>query len=199
MIPVDAVLPLWLKIAYTLFVLVLIPIYLKHWGAGNFLWFSDIALFGTLLALWLESGVIASMMAISVLLPEVVWNVGFFGRLLTGKNIGSLAAYMFDSSKPLYVRSLSLFHVVLPVLLIWLVHKLGYAAHAWFGQTLLAWIVLPITYLFTDPKENVNWVYGPSSKPQTVIPERWYLLLVMLFFPLFVYLPTHLILRAVFG
>jgi len=199
MIPVDAVLPLWLKVAYTVFVLVLIPIYLKHWGAGNFLWFSDIALFGTLLALWLESSVIASMMAISVLLPEVVWNVGFFGRLLTGKNMGTLAAYMFDSSKPLYVRSLSLFHVVLPVLLIWLVHKLGYAAHAWLGQTLLAWIVLPLTYLVTDPKENVNWVYGPSSEPQTVIPKRLYLLLVMLFFPLFVYLPTHLILRAAFG
>jgi len=139
------------------------------------------------------------MMAISVLLPEVVWNVGFFGRLLTGKNMGTLAAYMFDSSKPLYVRSLSLFHVVLPVLLIWLVHKLGYAAHAWLGQTLLAWIVLPLTYLVTDPKENVNWVYGPSSEPQTVIPKRLYLLLVMLFFPLFVYLPTHLILRAAFG
>ena len=199
MIPADAVLPLWLKIAYTVFVLILVPIYLKHWGAGNFLWFSDIALFGTLLALWLESSFVASMMAISVLLPEFVWNVGFFGRLLTGRNVGSLAAYMFDPGKSLYVRSLSLFHVFLPVLLVWLIYKLGYAVHAWIAQTLLACIVLPLTYLLTDRTENVNWVHGPSSKPQTVMPARLYLLLVMLFFPLFVYLPTHFILRALFG
>ncbi len=198
MIPVDAVLPLWLKIAYTVFVLILVPIYLKHWGVGNFLWFSDIALFGTLVALWLESSFVASMMAISILLPDVVWNVGFFGRLLTGRNVGGLAAYMFDSRKPLYVRALSLFHVFLPVLLVWLTYKLGYAVHAWIAQTLLAWIVLPLTYLLTDRAENVNWVHGPSSKPQTVMPPRLYLLLVTLFFPLLVYLPTHLILRALF-
>jgi hypothetical protein len=192
-------LPLWLKIAYTVFVAILVPIYLKHWGAGNFLWFSDIALFGTLLALWCESSFIASMMAISVLLPEVVWNVGFFGRLLTGKNVGSLASYMFDSSKPLHVRSLSLFHVFLPVLLIWLIYRLGYAPQAWIAQTLLAWIVLPLSYLLTDPKENVNWVRGPSSEPQTVISAPLYLLLVMVFFPLVIHLPTHLVLRVLFA
>jgi hypothetical protein len=198
-IPADPAIPLWLKIAYTAFVAVLVPVYFKHWGPGNFLWFSDIALFGTLLALWIESSFLASMMTIAVLLPEVIWNVGFFGRLLTGKNTGSLSAYMFDSSKPLYVRALSLFHVFLPMLLVWLIHTLGYAAHAWMAQTLLAWIVLPMTYLLTDREENVNWVYGPTSKPQTVISERLYLLLVMLAFPLLVYLPTHLILRVIIG
>jgi hypothetical protein len=96
---------------YTAFVAFLAPIYLKHWGPGNFLWFSDIALFATLLALWIESGFLASMMSIAVLLPEVAWNVDFFGRLLTGKNVRGLSAYMFDSRKPLYVRALSLFHV----------------------------------------------------------------------------------------
>jgi hypothetical protein len=198
-IPADPAIPLWLKIAYTAFVAVLVPVYFKHWGPGNFLWFSDIALFGTLLALWIESSFLASMMTIAVLLPEVIWNVGLFGRLLTGKNTGSLSAYMFDSSKPLYVRALSLFHVFLPMLLVWLIHTLGYAAHAWMAQTLLAWIVLPMTYLLTDREENVNWVYGPTSKPQTVISERLYLLLVMLAFPLLVYLPTHLILRVIIG
>jgi len=195
----DPAIPLWLKIAYTAGVAVLVPIYAKHWGIRNFLWFSDLALFGTLLALWIESSFVASMMSIAVLVPEVVWNVGFFGRLLTGKNFGGLAAYMFDSPKPLYVRALSLFHVFLPVLLIWLIHTLGYAAHAWIAQTVLAWIVLPLTYLLTDREQNVNWVYGPKSKPQTLISERMYLLLLMLAFPVFVYLPTHLMLSAIFG
>jgi hypothetical protein len=39
--------PLWLKIAYTLFICVLAPVYVVQYGPGNFLWFSDIALFVT--------------------------------------------------------------------------------------------------------------------------------------------------------
>ena len=191
--------PLWLKIAYTGFIVVLVPIYTRHWGVRNFLWFSDIALFGTLLALWVESGFVASMMAIAVLLPEVVWNLSFFGRLLIGKDFGGLAQYMFDSCKPRYVRALSLFHVFLPVLMVWLIATLGYAKQAWIAQTVLAWIILPLTYLVTDRDENINWVYGPTSKPQAVLPERMYLLLVMLAFPLLIYLPTHLLLLAFFG
>jgi hypothetical protein len=56
-----------------------------------------------------------------------------------------------------------------------------------------------VTYALTEPADNVNWVYGPGSKPQTRISPRAYLVLVMLFFPLVIYLPTHLLLRALFG
>jgi hypothetical protein len=51
----------------------------------------------------------------------------------------------------------------------------------------------------TDPADNVNWVYGSGSTPQTHIGSRAYLVPVMLFFPLVVYLPTHLLLRALLG
>ena len=47
--------PLWIKIAYTLFICVLVPVYWVQYGPGNFLWFSDIALFVTAAALWLET------------------------------------------------------------------------------------------------------------------------------------------------
>lgn len=144
-------------------------------------------------ALWLESGFMASAIAIAVLLPEVAWNVGYFGRLLTGRNMGTLAAYMFDPAKPRYLRALSLFHVVLPVLLLFLIARLGYAERAWLATTAFAWVVLPLTYWLTGREENVNWVYGPAT-----MPEPLYLALLMLGFPLLVYLPTHLILRALF-
>ena len=190
--------PLWLKIAYTAFVAVIVPVYLRYWGVGNFLWFSDLALFATLFALWLESSLIASMAAVAVLLPEVVWNIDFFGRLATGKRAGGLAGYMFDARQPLYVRALSLFHVFLPVLLLWLIYVLGYARQAWLAQSLVACIVLPLSYFATAREQNVNWVYGPGSKPQTRIAPHVYLLLVMLGFPLLIYLPTHFILRQIF-
>lgn len=190
--------PLWGKIVYTLFLCVLVPAYWVHWGPRNFLWFSDIALLTTGVALWLESALLASMMTVAIALPELVWNVDFFGRLVTGRHPFGLSEYMFDARKPGLLRALSLFHVVLPVLLIWTVHRLGYDPRAWIFQTVVALIVLPVTYWLTDPADNVNWVYGPGGKPQTWMTPRAYLAAVMVFFPLVVYLPTHLLLRALF-
>lgn len=186
--------PLWIKILYALFLCILIPIYFKKYGPANFLWFSDIALFGTGIALWLESSLIASMMAVGVLLPELAWNIEYFFRLLTGKKIGGLSDYMFDKKKPLYLRGLSLFHVILPVLMLYLLAVLGYDERALTYQIFLSWTVLLLTYALTDPNENINWVFGPGGKPQKKISSLLYLFLLMLFFPLLIFLPTHFLL-----
>jgi len=195
---VDLV-PLWIKLVYTLFLGVLVPVYWVHWGPQNFLWFSDIALLVTAVALWRESALLASMMTLAIALPELAWNVDFFGRLLTGRQALGLSGYMFDTTRPLGLRALSLFHIVLPIVLIWLVHRLGYDDRAWGFQTGVALVVLPVTFWLTDPKDNVNWVYGPGSKPQTWIGRPAYLALIMVFFPLAIYLPTHVLLRALLG
>src|SRR5687768_2105178 len=100
--------PLWLKLVYGLFVIVLVPVYWRQYGPANFLWFSDIALFGGLAALWLESSLIASTMAVGALLLELAWNVDFFVRLITGTNLTGLSNYMFDDRRSLAIRSLSL-------------------------------------------------------------------------------------------
>ncbi len=191
--------PLWIKIAYTLFVAVTVAVYTVKYSLGNFLWFSDIALLTTVPALWLESSLLASMVAVGIVLPEVLWNVSFFGQLLTGRRVTGLTDYMFDPHKPLYLRALSLFHVFLPVMLLWMIHVLGYAPAAWIAQTALAWVVLPLTYFFSNPEENVNWVFGPGANPQKRIPPLIYLGLLMIGFPVLVYLPTHLLLQMLFN
>ncbi len=195
----DSLIPLWIKLAYTLFVAITVPVYAIKYSRGNFLWFSDIALLATVAALWFENRFLASMMAVGVLLPEVVWNVGYFWQLLTGKRVSGLSDYMFDSRKPLYLRALSLFHVFLPALLVWMIARLGYEPEAWIAQTALAWFVLPLCYRFTDPAENVNWVFGFGNKPQKLMPPLAYLGLLMVGFPVLIYLPTHLLLRSLFG
>lgn len=189
--------PLWIKAATTLFVLVLAPVYAAHYGLAHFLWFSDIALLIAAAALWRESRLLTSMMAVGVLLAEAVWNLDFFGRLLTGFFPVGFTGYMFDPEKPLFLRGLSLFHVFLPILLLWTVVRLGYDRRALWAQTLLAWIVLLVSFFFTSPPENINWVFGPG-KPQTMMPPLIYLFLMMIALPLLVYLPTHLILKKFF-
>jgi len=192
--------PFWIKLSYTAFAVVTVAVYAVKYPLWNFLWGSDIALIATVPALWLESSLLASMMLVGILLPELVWNAAFFGRLLTGKRLVGLTDYMFDPTKPRYLRAISLFHVFLPPLLLWMVARLGYDSDALFGQALLTWVLLPLTYWLADPKvENVNWVFGWTSKPQTRIPPLAYLALMMIGSPLLIYLPIHLLLRALFN
>jgi hypothetical protein len=191
--------PLWIKISYTLFICILVPVYWKQYGPGNFLWFSDLALFVTAAALWLESSLLASMMALSVVVLESIWIIDFLIGLIAGSSVIGLSAYMFDSKIPLWIRALSLFHIVLPLLLVWLLYRLGYDRRALLAQTLLAWIVLPLSYFLTKPADNVNWVYGLGGGTQKWMPAPLYLVLLMIAFPLVLYLPTHFLLKRLFN
>jgi hypothetical protein len=193
------VIPLWIKVAYTLMVATIVPVYFVHYGALNFLWFSDIALIVTGIALWDENRLLASMMAVAVLLPEALWNISFFARLLGGVRVSGLADYMFDGAIPLWIRGLSLFHIPMPLALLWMLHTLGYDSRALPAQTALAWVVFPVTYVLSDPKDNINWVFGPGPRPQRRLPPRVYLALLLIVFPLIVYVPTHVLLCVLFG
>jgi hypothetical protein len=138
------------------------------------------------------------MMALAVLLPELAWNVDFLGRLLTGRRLFGMSAYMFDPAMPRYLRALSLFHIPLPVGSVWLVHRLGYDRRAFLLQSLLALVVLAVSYWVTDPAENVNWVHGLGRR-QRRMPPWAYLALLTVSFWLVLYLPPHLVLRALFA
>lgn len=188
--------PLWLKFAYTLLVCVILVVNWRNYGPRNFLWFSDIALLIAVPALWWENGLLASMMALSIVALDVAWNVDFFGGLMTGRSLFGLGDYMFDERIPWPVRLVSLFHIWFPALLLWMVYRLGYDERALLAQTVLAWVVLPVSYLFvTEESENINWVRGLRGEPQKWMPGGLYLVLLMIALPLFIYLPSHLVLK----
>lgn len=197
--PLRVRLPFTLKLADTLYVALLVPVYWRHYGPGNFLWFSDLALIGSVPALWREDRRWISMSALSILLPEIPWNIGYFTRLLTGRELFGLSHYMFDRRNPVWIRALSFFHIWLPPLLLWSVRRLGYDRRALTAQIVAGEIVLATSYVVTTPEENVNWVYGPGQKRQRSIPAALYLAGVMLFFPVCVWWPTHRILARLFG
>ncbi len=190
--------PLGVKVSVTVFVCVLIPVYWVQYGPGNFLWFSDVALLLTVPALWLESALLASMICLAIGLLEIVWTIDFVVRLITGVSLVGLSRYMFNPRIPILIRALSLFHIALAPLSLWMVYKLGYDGRALGWQTLLAWIVLPMSYWLTDPSENVNWVYGFRNQRLNFIPAPVYVGLLMVLFPVIIYFPTHLLLKGLF-
>ena len=197
-------LPLAVKLGFTAFMAVLVPIYWVNYGPTNFLYFCDVALFLTLIAVWTEHPLPASMAAVGILIPQAGWVIDFICGFAGFHPIG-LTAYMFDSSKPLYARGLSLFHGWLPFMLVYLVAKLGYDRRALKSWTLVAWTVMLISYFFlpgptttppADAPVNVNYVHGFSdTEPQKWMNPQLFFATLMTALPLIVYLPTHLVLR----
>jgi hypothetical protein len=128
--------PLWVKLGYTAFMAVLVPVYLRDYGPTNFLYFCDVALLMTLVAVWSESPLWASAPLVGILAPQLFWMVDFLGEA-AGFRLTGMTGYMFDPNKPLFTRGLSFFHFWLPWLLVFLVVRLGFDRRAW-----LTWAVL---------------------------------------------------------
>jgi hypothetical protein len=194
---------MWLKIAYTAFIAVLVPVYWVNYGPSNFLYFCDLALLVTLAAIWLESPLLASMPAVGILAPQALWVADFFANM-AGHPIVGMTDYMFDASLPLQLRALSLFHGWLPFLLLFLVWRLGYDHRAFRAWTVLALGVLFVCYVFMPPPSpnagaaavNINYVYGMSDKAaQTWMPGWAWLMLLMVALPTLLFAPVHLALK----
>ena len=189
--------PLWFKLAYTAFVLYVMAVWWKHYGWKNFLWFSDIAFIGAVPAMWLESGALSSVLTVAVLLPELLWNLDYVLRLLLRRRITGLTDYMFEPERPLLLRGLSLFHVPLPLVLLWLVAAYGYDASVGLpGAVVLAAVVLPWSRVLSTPEKNINWTYGLGAKRVTW-PGWVFLPVLFLGFVLFVFVPTDWLLRFI--
>ncbi len=73
--------PLWLKLAYTAFMAVLVPVYWHYYGPTNFLYFCDLALLITLVGIWIESPLLVSMCAVGILAPQALWVADFLSTL----------------------------------------------------------------------------------------------------------------------
>ncbi len=206
----DRHIPTWVKVAYSAFVAVLVPCYWVTYTPWNFLYFCDVALLATAVALWMESPLLVSMQAVAITAPQMLWVVDLVCRLVAGVHVTGVTSYMLDPSIPLFLRGLSTFHGWLPFVLLWLLWRLGYDARALGIQSGVAITILLISYFFAPAPPpparhphwavNLNYVYGLDDKhPQTLMAPPLWLLFMMAFNVLVLYLPTHLVLRRVYA
>jgi hypothetical protein len=202
--------PMPVKIAYTVFVAVLVPYYWVTYSPWNFLYFCDVALLLTLVAIWTENALLISMSSVGILLPQTLWVLDFLARAAAGVHLTGMTAYMFDPALPLFVRGLSTFHGWLPFVLLYLLSRVGYDRRAYRAQAALALALLLVSFYLAPkpppstefPKHavNINYVYGmDDAHPQTFMaPELW-MLLMMAMLVVVLYIPTHLILRRIYA
>jgi hypothetical protein len=203
--------PLWLKIAYTAFMAVLIPVYWYYYGPTNFLYFCDAALLITLVAVWLESPLLVSMCAVGIIAPQTLWVIDFLSNAVGLPFTTGLTDYMFKDRPELFLnglhlRSLSLFHGWLPFLLAYLVWRLGYDGRGLPAWTVLAWALILVCFFFMPPPRpnaglepvNIDYVWGLSdTEPQHWMPPGLWVAALMILMPLLLFFPTHLLLRRV--
>ncbi|NGX31424.1 MAG: hypothetical protein K940chlam8_00792, partial [Chlamydiae bacterium] len=155
--------PCYTKWLFAVFMAVFIPGYWIGHGPSNFLWFSDIVLFLAFFATLFESRFLASMAAAGGFIFLSLWNVDFVFTLFTylfDIKLAGFTAYIFNSESSVWLRTLSLFHVALPFLLLWLIYRLGYHKRAWIFQTAFFGTVILVTWLVTDPSRNINVVFS---------------------------------------
>lgn len=190
--------PLWMKIGWTIWLIVWAPIYWRQYGAQNFLFFCDIGNVLIGFGLWFESPLIFSWAACGLLVFQTIYTVDLAGALFAAHHSFGGVDYMFDPRLPLYIRLFGLFHIVTPPLLVWAIGRLGYDSRGWKLQTLMTWFVVPINYIWR-PQYDVNWARGLFFHEQHVMPGWAYLLLYCTAVPLCVYFPTHAMLRWAAG
>ena len=185
----NSIVPLWLKVAWTAWLVVWAPVYWRQYGAQNFLYFCDLENFLIAAGLWLESRLIVSWQAVGLLVFQSLYSLDLIGAILFRRHIVGGTEYMFDPKVPLFVRLLGLYHLVVPPLLVWAVRRLGYDERAWKLQTITAWVLVPINF-YWRLQYDVNWARGIGHEQHTV-PHWMYLAAYLVLVPLVVYLPTH--------
>lgn len=179
------------------FVALLVPVYAIHYGWKNFLWLSNIGLFLTIPALWLRSTLVLSMLAISILPVELLWNIDFFYHLLfKAPAIDDLASYMFDAQLPAWLRAISLYHVVLPLVWIFYLRIWGYNPRALRYCLVLIPCIFAISYGVSSPNDNINWVAMASNLGWGISNCTWVAIMTAVFLML-VTVPLHFLLKKI--
>lgn len=200
--------PIWLKLAYSGFMAVLIPVYWSNYGPTNFLYFCDVALLLTLVGIWTGNRLLISMSAVGILVPQAFWVIDFAAQL-TGHKLTGMTGYMFDANRSLFLRGLSLFHGWLPFLLVYLVAKVGYDRRGLPAWTALGWALCLVCFFLLphagaqlpnpNTPVNVNYVFGPDdARPQSWMRSGTYLITLMVALLGLAFIPTHLVLRKLF-
>ncbi len=190
--------PDWIRWVALLWLAVWFLAYWHAWGPANFLHLCDIAVILTCIGLWTNSALLLSSQAVSSVLIDIVWTLDVAARLIFGRHLIGGTEYLFDGSTPLWARLLSLFHIVLPFILLWSLSRLGYDRR---GVKLQSAILVPVLIAsrFVTPDQNLNFAVNDPFLHRSYGPAPAHLAITFLFLVFVIYLPTHLLFLRLFS
>lgn len=167
-------------------------------GPQNFFWLCNLAQFIILYSIWRGNRFLLSSQAGMVCLVGIVWTMDFIVALaLGGRSLTSATAYMFSDDLALIARAVSFYHLFLPPFLLWLLWRIGYDHRGVWLQCGIGAVGLVGGWLFTDPERNINWVHQLFGAEQVWLPDLIWVVLLIVLYPLLIYLPGHYLVRGV--
>lgn len=169
-------------------------IYWWWYGPVAFLQLCDISIVLTCIGLWRGSALLLSTQAVSSLVIDVAWMIDIAATLVLGRHVVGGTEYMWDTRYPLWLRLLSLFHVVWPFLLVWALRRTGYDRRALAWQSALAAVVMVLSRL-AHPGGNLNFAHADPFLARQWGPAPVHLALMTALLVVCVYWPTHAVLK----
>ncbi|MCC5871721.1 MAG: hypothetical protein JJU22_04935 [Gammaproteobacteria bacterium] len=193
-------LPDGVRIGYSAWMVFWVAVVLWAYGPANFFWLCNAAQFLLLWSVWREDRLILSSQAGVVVLIGIIWTADLLlALLLGGRSLTGITSYMFDPDFPLLARIVSLFHVGLPVFVLWLCLRLGYDRRGWWLQCGLAAVLMIAGYLLTDPERNINYAVAPFHMEQVWVPHWLYLLALAAVVQPLIFVIGHLLVSWLLG
>lgn len=187
--------PFAVKVAYTAWMALWVPVYWIANGPENFLWLCDFANFVILIAIWRESARLNSSQILGVAAIQILWAVDYASRLILGRHLIGGTEYMFDVTQPMELRALSLFHLWTVPLLLWISSRLGYDRRGLPLQIGFTAILFPVSVWLGDAERNLNWLYAPFGRTDFGLHPLVAAALGVVVVTLVVYLPTDWLMR----
>jgi hypothetical protein len=188
--------PLW-RWGAVLWLAIWVPSYARTWGWANFLAYCDMAVLVTCVGLWLGSARLLSSQALATVPFGALWAIDAGSRLLTGRHLFGGTEYLWNGSVPLLVRLLSLFHLVLPVVVLLALRRTGYERRGFSVQIAITAVLLCAARALA-PARNLNYAFADPLLHKPWGPPPLHLLAMLVGMTVVIYLPVHLLLRRAF-
>ena len=189
--------PWWMRWGALAWLVFWFAVYWRVWGPQNFVYLCDIAVILTCIGLWTNSALLLASQAVSSLVVDAMWALDAASRAFAGRHIFGGTEYLFDASHPLWLRLLSLYHIVIPVVLLLALRRAGYDRRGW---ALQAGIVAAafVAARFTPASQNINFAFRLPVVNKPFGPAPLHVAVSIAFMIFVVYWPTHWALRKIF-
>ena len=189
--------PAWVRWSALIWLGVWLTIYLRFWGPTTFLFLCDIAVILTCIGLFTGNALLLSSQAVSSLVIDTAWALDIATKLIFDRHLIGGTDYFFDPNYPLWVRLFSLFHVVMPFLLIYGVRRTGYDRRALRLQFLIAAVAM-IASRFAAAARNINFAHVDPILHRQWGPAPIHVAAMLAGLTIVIYIPTHAVLSRIF-
>jgi hypothetical protein len=186
-----------LRWASLFWLLLWLPSNVWAWGWQNLMHLCDVGMVLACLGLWWRQPLLISSQALNAVLVGFLWGLDVIWRLVAGHHLIGGTEYMWDAHYPLWIRLQSVFHLVLPLLLLWAMRILGYDRRAlWFQSAIAASLLIASRFL--SPQLNMNYAFHDPLLHRAWGPAPVHLAVILAGCVLIFYWPSHLIFLRIF-